>query len=82
MVEPIDRDLEMGGTMMMGLRLAEGVSDEQFTRRFGISLANRYGPIIEELQELGLLHWQGEALALTPEGYLLGNEVFGRFLVG
>ncbi len=82
MVETIGHDLEMGETMMMGLRLAEGVSNETFTRRFGVSLAERYGPIIADLIELGLLHWQGNRLALTPEGHLLGNEVFRRFVAG
>ncbi|MSQ40940.1 MAG: radical SAM family heme chaperone HemW [Dehalococcoidia bacterium] len=82
MVETIGRDLEMGETMMMGLRLAEGVSNQTFTHRFGVTLPDRYAPVIVELQELGLLHWQGERLALTPEGYLLGNEVFQRFVGG
>ena len=80
MIEPIPRDLEMADTMMMGLRLMEGVSDAEFARRFGIPLRHRYGPIIADLVDLGLLHWQGEALALTPRGHLLGNEVFQRFV--
>ncbi len=82
MVEAIGPALEMGETMMMGLRLAEGVSNETFTHRFGVTLQDRYAPVIKELQELGLLHWQGERLAITPQGYLLGNEVFQRFLAG
>ena len=81
MVEPIDRDLEMGETMMLGLRLAEGISDHAFKERFGVSLGERYGPVIEELRELGLLQWQEDRLTLTNEGRLLGNEVFQRFLV-
>ena len=80
-VEPIGQAMEMGETMMMGLRLSEGVSRERFGLRFGVGLDDAYGPVIEDLTELGLLEWRGGALRLTPEGQLLGNEVFQRFLV-
>ncbi len=80
-VESIGQAKEMGETMMMGLRLSEGVSRERFGLRFGVGLDDAYGPVIEDLTELGLLEWRGGGLRLTPEGQLLGNEVFQRFLV-
>ena len=82
MVEAIDPRLEMAETMMLGLRLAEGVSNKEFRQRFGIGIRESYGTQIEELEQLGLLCWQGHRLRLTSRGHLLGNEVFQRFLVG
>jgi oxygen-independent coproporphyrinogen-3 oxidase len=79
--EEIDHDLEMGETLMMGLRLVkEGVMFERFQRRFGLDLRQRFGEEIEELAAWGLLEVCADRLRLTPRGRLLGNQVFGRFL--
>ena len=80
MVEAIDQRLEMAETMMLGLRLSEGVSQGAFLSRFGVGLVETYGPQIDELLGLELLAWQEDRLVLTPTGRLLGNEVFQRFL--
>ena len=78
--EPIPPQLEMGETMMMGLRLMEGVSDARFRGSFGLGLEDVYGDELAEMQRLGLLTWDGEAARLTRRGRLLGNQVFQRFL--
>ena len=80
MVEAIDKRLEMGETMMLGLRLAEGVAASGFKARFGVELRDTFGPPIHELEGAGLLQWDDVSLVLTPRGRLLGNEVFQRFL--
>ena len=80
MVEAIDERLEMAETMMLGLRLSEGVSQGAFLSRFGVSLVETYGPQIDELLDLKLVAWQEDHLVLTANGRLLGNEVFQRFL--
>lgn len=72
--------LEMGETLMMGLRLAEGVADGEFHSRFGVHLEERYGAVIERYARWGLLEWCAERLRLTAAGRLLGNQVFGAFL--
>jgi oxygen-independent coproporphyrinogen-3 oxidase len=80
----IDRELEMGETMMMGLRLTEeGVSRVEFHQRFGIDMEERFNEEIEQLIQLELLEWeftQGDRLRLTPQGRLLGNQVFINFI--
>ncbi len=79
--EIIDRALEMGETMMLGLRLTrEGVAEADFRRRFGLSLEEAYGDVIRELVNAGLLTWDQTRLRLTRRGRLLGNRVFARFL--
>ncbi len=80
-VEAIDSRLEMAETMMLGLRLGEGVSEEEFHQRFGAGIRATYGVHIQELEQLGLLEWREARLRLTSRGRLLGNEVFLRFFV-
>jgi oxygen-independent coproporphyrinogen-3 oxidase len=79
-VEEIDRRMEMGETMMLGLRLAEGVDDARFQARFGRGLEQVFGAELVELRELGLLEWGGCVARLTARGRLLGNRVFARFV--
>ena len=78
--EVIDTRLEMGETMMLGLRLSEGISSEACEMRLGSTLQVAYHDQISELQKLGLLQWNQGSLILTSQGRLLGNEVFHRFL--
>jgi oxygen-independent coproporphyrinogen-3 oxidase len=80
----IDQEIEIGETMMMGLRLVdEGISRQAFFQRFAIDLKNHFKTEIEKFTSLGLLEWGGEnndRLRLTPKGYLLGNQVFVEFI--
>jgi len=79
--ELIDRPLEMGETMMMGLRLLqEGVTYARFAARFGVDLEEAYGREIDDLVAQGLLERTAQGIRLTSRGHLLGNLVFGRFL--
>jgi oxygen-independent coproporphyrinogen-3 oxidase len=70
----------MAETMMMGLRLNAGVSDAEFTRRFGAGIADRFPNVVADCIGLGLLEWGDGNLRLVEEARLLGNEAFGRFV--
>ncbi|RME48115.1 MAG: radical SAM family heme chaperone HemW [Caldilineae bacterium] len=79
--ETIDRRLAMGETMILGLRLTrEGVSLPEFEARFGLSVADAFGPVVEKLKALNLLQEENQRLRLTPPARLLGNQVFLHFL--
>ena len=78
-IERIDKPLEMAETMMMGLRLDEGISVARFAERFGAPPSRFYEETLKELERLGLLCTQNGALRLTHRGRMLGNEVFSRF---
>ena len=73
---------DMSEFMMTGLRLTrEGVSEEEFQRRFGNSIWGVYGKEIQELINAGLLrNGLGKRVKLTERGRLLGNQVFMRFI--
>lgn len=79
--EILSPGLQMGETMMLGLRLLEeGVTAAEFETRHGIALTHHFGTQIAELATLGLLDWDGARLRLTPRGTLLANDVCARFL--
>ena len=78
--EDIRRALEMGETMMLGLRLTEGVSFASFETRFGVKMTDVYSGELDELGEQGLVVVDEAGVRLTRRGWLLGNRVFGAFL--
>ena len=77
--ERIDRRLAMAETLMMGLRLDDGISIPDFHTRFDQTPTEAYPTIIADLTNLGLLTTSDDRLLLTPRGRILGNEVFSRF---
>jgi oxygen-independent coproporphyrinogen III oxidase len=83
-INPVERQAEIGETLMMGLRLTEeGISARTFIERFGVSLKEMFEGEIERLVNQGLLEWiagDEERLRLTPRGRLLGNQVFMAFI--
>lgn len=78
-VERIEPPLEMAETLMMGLRLDEGVSVSGFKERFGATPAQRYPDAIAELTAQGLLDARNGALMLTARGWMMANAVVSRF---
>ncbi len=78
--EEIDVWRDMSDTMILGLRLAEGVSVDGFRERFGYSPCDVFADVLTDLETLGLLTIENGRVALTRRGRLLGNEVFCRFL--
>jgi oxygen-independent coproporphyrinogen-3 oxidase len=80
--EEIVPELQLSETVILGLRLSEGVCLEGIRSRFGIDLLKHYSQQVDETAALGLLEYSGQRIRLTRRGRLLGNEVFWRFLPG
>ncbi len=79
-IEETTPALAIAETLMMGLRLNEGLADEDFIARHRVPLNTIFSQEIDELSSAGLLHYTNGRITLTPRGRLLGNEVFGRFV--
>jgi oxygen-independent coproporphyrinogen-3 oxidase len=79
-VEEPRPELARADTLIMGLRLNEGVSLAEFRRRFGAGAEEAYADTFAELMELGLLEQANGRLRVTDRGRLLANEVFTRLL--
>lgn len=81
--EELDRRTAMGERMMLGLRLVgEGVAEVDFRAQFGAGLDEAFGAEIAGLVARGLLERVSAGVRLTPQGRLLGNQVFAAFLAG
>jgi oxygen-independent coproporphyrinogen-3 oxidase len=78
--EPVTRAQAMDETMMLGLRLSQGVTRAGFRQRFGVEIEAEYAEALAELAGTGLLASDAEGIRLTPRGRLLGNRVFAAFL--
>jgi oxygen-independent coproporphyrinogen-3 oxidase len=78
--EESDPSLELSDTLVLGLRLSEGVSVGELRRRFGQAALERHAAAFEEAASQGLLEPVDGRLRLTARGRLLANEVFVRLL--
>jgi oxygen-independent coproporphyrinogen-3 oxidase len=78
--EEISPETELAESVILGLRLCEGINADEIQSRSGINILARYRRQIEEMVEAGLLERAGRHIRLTCRGRLLGNEVFWRFL--
>jgi len=72
--------LELSDTLVLGLRLSDGVSLGELRRRFGQDALESHAAAFEEAISLGLLEPVDGRLRLTARGRLLANEVFVRLL--
>ena len=78
--EEDDPSRELSDTLVLGLRLSEGVSVRDLQRRFGQAAVESHTAAFNEATSLGLLERVGGRLRLTARGRLLANEVFVRLL--
>ena len=76
----VDAETDLSDTLILGLRLREGIAFQRVLGRHGVDVKERFGAAIRELSEMGLLEAGDQAMRLTPHGRLLANEVFVRFL--
>ena len=67
--------------MFLGLRLTRGVSVEGFITRFGQSIRNVYGGVIDKLEREGLLEHKNGYYHLTERGLDLSNYAMSLFLL-
>src|SRR5262249_28102460 len=77
---PVSQQEALEETLFLGLRLNEGVDLERVRVQFGPFVVTVLGPPLVELASMGWIEWQGDVIRLTPEGRLLSNEVFERFI--
>lgn len=78
--EALELPARMGETIMMNLRLREGVNLAAFETRFGVRLESRYAEVIERLMATDLVELTDSHLRLRPRGLYLSNSVFQEFI--
>ncbi|KAB3530741.1 radical SAM family heme chaperone HemW [Alkaliphilus serpentinus] len=77
----LTREDEISETMFLGLRMLEGINQDDFVKRFGKSPVDIYGRVLTDLEKRGLLELSKERVKLTPKGLDLGNLVFSEMII-
>ena len=79
-VEELSIEEQMAETMILGLRMTEGVSQEAFKNRYGRTIDAIYGDIIEKYKNRGLLIEEKDFIRFTKQGLDLSNLVLCEFI--
>lgn len=74
-----DRD-RFVDAVVLGLRLTEGISRQQFMDRFGIDFYQEYHSIIEKFSREGILLADQDRICLSHRGYFLSNQLLAELL--
>jgi oxygen-independent coproporphyrinogen-3 oxidase len=67
-------------TMLLGLRLLEGVGFAQFKSRHGVEMADIFQNILVSLNKRGLIEIDTQGVRLSRAGLDLANQVFMEFV--
>ena len=78
--ETLDTAASFRETVVMGLRLIDGVSEKRLQQRFDLSFDGVYGSTLEELINQGLVSDDGASILLTEKGRRLANQVMAELV--
>jgi oxygen-independent coproporphyrinogen-3 oxidase len=76
----VSKEEAMEEMMFMGLRMSNGISEQDFFNRYQVSLNDIFGQELATLLKKGLLSRDNGRYFLTKTGKFLGNEVFATFI--
>lgn len=79
--EVVTRERAMEEFMFLGLRMTEGVSGAEFSRRFGRAMEEVYEKPLARMEAEGLLSRRDGRVSLTERGVDLSNYVLAEFLL-
>lgn len=79
--EVLRKEEMMEEELFLGLRKKTGVSIQRFQEKFDISFEERYGTIVRDLQDQGLLVKDDAFVRMTKKGLFLGDSVAERFIL-
>ena len=67
-------------TLMLALRMNQGISEERFLRLHGIRIEDCYGPQLLKMQKIGLMRKESGAWSLTRKGMDIQNSILVEFM--
>ena len=79
--EELDIRAHMEEEMFLGLRKKSGVTITSFEDKFNQDFNSLFGSSVKKLKDQGLLEQDEKRVRMTKKGFLLGNEVFEKFLL-
>jgi oxygen-independent coproporphyrinogen-3 oxidase len=78
--EVLTPQLQLEEAFMLGLRQAQGIDPQQIAKRFGITYSPEWQIRVRQLNEAGLIHFDGSRMRLTAQGRLAANSVIEELL--
>ncbi len=79
-VQYLTKEEQMEEFMFLGLRLTQGVSRQAFAQKFGVTVEDVYGKVLEKLEQEKLIHTD-DFICLTSYGTDISNYVMSQFLL-
>ena len=70
----------VGEYIMLRLRLADGISSEQFRQRFGLNFDALYGRRLGIYIDNGFMTFDGDRYAFTPKGMYVSSYILSNIL--
>ena len=67
-------------TVIMGLRLVQGVSCTALYERYGLDIKEYYGPILEKLVKQGFIELTASRLRITHTGWPFANQIMAELV--
>lgn len=74
--ELIDDEMKMAEFMIMGLRLVDGVSRDEFRKRFNVDMEEKFGKALSRHLKQGLIAEENGNIRFTKMGLDLSNIVY------
>ena len=66
--------------MFLGLRMMQGIKEQQFLEQFHISVQSVYGDVVEKFVGMGLLEQTDGRICFTKKGIDVSNSILCEFL--
>lgn len=76
----IDEKERLNEFIMLGMRLAKGVDNEEFSRRFGEDVFHKFGRELEKYKKEGFLKTEDGRIAFTDRGFMVSNYILSDIL--
>lgn len=77
----LTREDEMAEFMFLGLRMTRGIEKAEFQNRFGRSVEEIYGEVLEKYESMGFLQEEDGRIFLSRKGIHVSNTVMAEFLL-
>lgn len=78
--EWLSRATDVADTVILALRLTEGLRFQRFRERYGVDVRHLYAGTIRELQEVGVLEVDEERMRVAPRSLFVSSDIMARFL--
>ena len=77
--EIVTEEIAREETIMLSLRLREGLPLTEYQRRFGHDLEAEH-PILSRYAAEGFIRRKGDRISLTPKGFFVSNAILSELI--